>query len=1212
MFLDVLKFELIYRFRRPIVYVFAALFALMAFSAVASDSVQMGGSIGNAARNSPYEVVRLLSLMSVLGLLALTGFVATAVNRDHEYRTSEFFFSTPAGRAQFLLGRFFGSLIAAMFAVCVAAIGVALAAKMPWLDPERILPFNWAPYLYSLVVFVVPNLFFVGALLFAFATLTRKVLWTYVAMIGFLTFWGISQAMSADLNTTLLAALMDPFGKTTLDLATRYWTVVEKNTMLPELTGRLIANRVMWTGLGVAILGFTCARFRMEVGELTTKRRGRARRAADAAVEASAVTAGVPPASHARPIPTPTLGFSTRDRLAQLWHQTRAEITGVVRSVPFIVIMIFGLFNLTGSLVAEVGGTTSYPLTRVMISMMEGTFSLFLFIFLLVYAAQVVWRERKALMHEIHGALPVPDWLPVASKLGALLVVQVVALSVAVLACIVYQATNGYFNFELPLYLRWILLMQLPMAFAMGALALSTQVLSNNKLVGWGIMIVFFILQEVAYSIGLEHNLAMYAELPTAIYSDMNGYGHYVAALSWFTVYWMLVAGILVVLSVFFWARGTDVKGLGRFREARRRSTPLRLATLVVVVLAAIATGGWIFYNTNVLNRYVDSKVDSRISAEYEKRYKQYEGLAQPRVADVRLDVDIYPSERRVDVHGDLVLVNRSEETIRELHVLPSDMLELTEVRLTPRPGLRASRSGLAADAVKHADEDFSYYIYSLPEPLGPGEELAMVYEGTISNRGFRNGHTNTRVVENGTFLATEHVVPHIGYADERELQSEHERKKHDLPEQEEWPAPDDPEGLVNTMTSDADWVTFEATVSTSEDQTALTVGYLEDEWEEDGRRYFHYVMDEPTLHFYPFMSGRYDVETDEWNGVEIAVYHHPGHKWNVRRMLDSVKNSLEYYSSAYGPYQHRQLRIVEFPRYQSFAQSFSTIVPFSEGARFVNDLRDEDNIDMVYYITAHEVAHQWWGHQVCAAWCKGATFMEESFAQYSALMVMEQDYGREKMEKFLSYELDGYLRGRARERKEEPPLLLASEESYLYYQKGSLVTYALRDYIGEERLNSALRSFIERNRYVGPPYPNALDLVASIREASPDEYDYLIEDMIENITLYDNRAEEAVVEELDDGRYRVALTVQSHKMRADGRGVETEVPHEDWIEVGVYGDKGEDGEEPFLYLEKHRIESGQTEIEVVVDSRPARAGIDPRHLLVDRVPDDNTRRVTG
>ncbi len=328
--------------------------------------------------------------------------------------------------------------------------------------------------------------------------------------------------------------------------------------------------------------------------------------------------------------------------------------------------------------------------------------------------------------------------------------------------------------------------------------------------------------------------------------------------------------------------------------------------------------------------------------------------------------------------------------------------------------------------------------------------------------------------------------------------------------------------------------------------------------------------------------------------------------------MLESVKNSLEYYTEAYGPYQHRQISIVEFPRYNRFAQSFSTIIPYSEGIHFVNDLRDEENLDMVYYVTAHEVAHQWWGHQVCAAWVKGATFMEESFAQYSALMVMEQDNGPEQMEKFLSYELDRYLRGRSQERKEEPPLMFADEQSYLYYQKGSLVTYALRDYIGEERLNAALRDFIERNRYVGPPYPNALDLVETLREATPDEYDYLIEDMIENITLYDNRAEEAEVEDLGDGTYRVTMKVQSRKMRADGRGVETEVPQDDWIEIGVYGEEGSDGEQHFLYLDKHKLAGGTHEIELVVDARPVRAGIDPRHLLVDRVPDDNIRKVTG
>ena len=116
MFGDVFRFELLYRFKRPPLYFFAGLFFLMTLCAIGSDSMQLGGSIGSADRNSPYEILRLIQMMSAMGLLALTGFVATAVNRDYEYGAHEMFYATPVGKLSFLTGRFAGSLIAA-FAV---------------------------------------------------------------------------------------------------------------------------------------------------------------------------------------------------------------------------------------------------------------------------------------------------------------------------------------------------------------------------------------------------------------------------------------------------------------------------------------------------------------------------------------------------------------------------------------------------------------------------------------------------------------------------------------------------------------------------------------------------------------------------------------------------------------------------------------------------------------------------------------------------------------------------------------------------------------------------------------------------------------------------------------------------------------------------------------------------------------------------------------
>ncbi len=1202
MFLHFLKFELIYIFRKPAVYIFAVLFFLMAFGPIVSDSMQMGGAIGNAARNSPYEIVRLLAMLSVLGLFSLVGFVATAVNRDDEYRTTEFFYTTPAGKGAYLMGRFAGSMIAAVFTVSIAGLGIVVGSMMPWLDPERILPFSAAPYLFGLSVYVIPNLFFAGALLFCISTLSRRVVLGYASVMGLLTLWGIAKVLTGNLDSTFIAVIVDPLGKASLDVATKYWTVVERNTLLPAFNAGLIANRLLWAGVGVGFLVLTWARFRMvvheNVGSARRSRFGRRGVAPEQVNDASPAGAAEDPGhgvDFRERAPVVELVFTARAQLEQLWHATLVETRIILRSVPFIIIIGFAVFNLLGSLIPEFGGTKSYPLTRSMISTIEGTYTLFLFIFLIVYAGILVWRERSFSMHEITGALPVPDWMPLLSKLAALTVVQFVALVVAVVTTVLYQLSRGYFDLELGLYFRGVFLVQMSAWFLVSALAISLQALTNSRMVGYGVMIAFFILREVISSVGFEQNMLLYGETPYYRLSDMNGFGHFAQPLAWFLLYWGFVAGLLIIASVLFWPRGTDLRAGLRWREARRRLTAPRVATIAMLLLGFVGTGAWIYYNTHVLNEFVTTKTLNERTAQYEELYKRYDGVPQPRVTDVSLEVDIYPEERRVDVRGDVVLQNKTDEPIDEVHLTHDWRVDLTDVEIA------GATCGLA-------DGKHRFSIYELGEPLEPGQSIELTYAGSITNPGFVNGHSNVRVVENGTFLDSSHLVPFIGYASEQELDDEHERKRYGLGERPGLLAPDHPVAAENTFTMDADWISYEAVLSTSADQIAMTSGYVEREWEEDGRRYFHYRMDTPILHFFPVVSGRYEVATEMCGDVEIAVHYHAPHDWNVQRMLDSMSRSLEYYAGAYGPYQHRELRIVEFPRYQGFAQSFATIIPYSESIHFTDDLRDEDELDMVSVITAHEVAHQWWGHQVAAALAQGMGFVEESLAQYSAFMVTEQYADPAMMEEHLRYELDRYLQGRGQERKEENPLALVDKQTYLYYYKGTLAMYALKEYMGEEALNHALRSYLEDTRYVGPPYPVSLDLVEYLRAAAPPEYAYLIEDYLETITLYDNRMEGVEVEELGGGRYRVSLDLLSRKMRADGRGVETEIEHNDWVEIGVYGGDGTSGAP--IYLERHKLVSGENSIEVVVDGKPERVGVDPRHLLIDRVPDDNVKRV--
>src|SRR5262249_21550114 len=151
-----------------------------------------------------------------------------------------------------------------------------------------------------------------------------------------------------------------------------------------------------------------------------------------------------------------------------------------------------------------------------------------------------------------------------------------------------------------------------------------------------------------------------------------------------------------------------------------------------------------------------------------------------------------------------------------------------------------------------------------------------------------------------------------------------------------------------------------------------------------------------------------------------LEIYHHPSHTADLDRMMSGMKDALQYCTDAFGPYQHRQARILEFPRYATFAQSFPNTIPYSEAIGFIARVDDADpnDVDFPYYVTAHEIAHQWWAHQVVGANVRGATMTSETLSQYTALMVMKKKYGKERMRRFLKFELDQYLFGRFGEKK--------------------------------------------------------------------------------------------------------------------------------------------------------------------------------------------------
>lgn len=1195
---EILRFELRYQLASPLPWLIALLLSFLAFLAMTGDNVTIGGSIGNVNRNAPSVILTILATFSVLGMLGVLLLIAQPLLRDSDLRTEELFFSAPLSKGDYLWGRALGGALTTLGVYVIVALVMVIASFMPWLDPKRVGPFTLLPYLWNFGVLIIPNLIFIGALLCPLAVATRQLLLAFLGTMALLVMWLVAGALLSDIQYDTIGSLIDPFGTRALDRVMRYWSAAQRNTLLPEVSGLLLVNRVIWLSVAAAMLAATYVLFRRQ--RPVSRKRKRARVEAEAAPAALRADVAMP--VHAR-------SFDGAATFRQFLHQLAFDTASVLRSLPFLILLGLGVANLLSGagLSSNRFGTSFYPVTAQMLEAMRGSYQFLLYLIVAYYAGELIWRERDARAAEVTDASPVPNWLPLLAKTGALFAVVLVFIAAGVLTTIGFQLSHGYTNLELGVYLRGALLAALPFGL-MAVAAVFLQVMSNQKFIGYAAFMLVFALQLVMQSVRLEHNLYIYGGTSTLIYSDMNAYGHLLQGWLWFEAYWYAFAALLLVIAAAFWVRGAAPKWRGRWGNALRSLRGPQGTMAALLMLAFVGIGGWIFYNTNVLNEYLPSDVVFDRLANYEKRYKKYQDLAQPRIVDVRADVDIYPGERRAQIRGHYRLVNKHDAPISELHVT-----------MDPRARLRVTAP--AAMQVVIDDEQSGYRIYRLNEPLAAGASLDFEFTVDRAERGFTNdgmppstggGDLRSQLNDNGTFFNSMTMFPHLGYNDGVQIIDRTERRKRGLGEVPRKRKLEDEAARGSIGFADADWINFETVVSTSADQIALAPGYLQRQWTEGGRRYFHYKMDRPMLPFFCYLSARWQVRRGEWHGLPIEVYYDAKHPYNVDRMIDATRKSLDYFTGHFSPYQFRQVRILEFPRYATFAQSFANTIPYSEAIGFVADLRDPEDIDFVFYVTAHEIAHQWWAHQVIGADVQGASMLSESLAQYSALMVMEKEYGRERMRRFLKYELDQYLSSRGGELIEEVPLMRVEDQPYIHYQKGSLVFYRLREEIGEENLNRALAAYIRDKAFQQPPFTTTLELLDYIRAQTPPEKQQLIDELFAKIVLYDTKVAAATSKRRADGKFDVHVEFEARKTQADGLGQETPLALDDWMEVGVFARKAGEGEraERPLYLEPQHITQERGTFDVVVDAEPFEVGLDPYNKLIDRNPDDNRKRL--
>ena len=1194
--LEIVRFELVFQLRRKSTWFF---FGLFLFPLIGVTTDQLMDANREILFNAPLLRAESSVLMGIVALLVLASVAGDAATRDVQTRLEPLMHAAPVGRVAYVGGRFIGAFtVAALLLAVVPLVHILVPLFNSAPQEELVGPFRLAAHLQSYFVLLVPSAFVAMALMFALAMLVRHTVGSYAGVALLFAGTQLNFFVAEEMGRWDLANLLDPTGLVALEVMSRTWSPVELNERLIGSGGALLLNRLTWIVVASAVLALTCRRFDFggNAGAVRWWQRGRGRVTGPGHVDATGAAVGGGPVAtwvgRSVPVAVPRAprDFGAVDRVRQTMAITRDSLREVAFGwwlvLPFLALKIAAnLEALTGM----GGGMQVLPTTGLVLAPFDDLpppVGLAIIMFPVLLAGEMVWRERDTNMQALSDAAPVSNGVRFAGKLLGLGLVFVAVHALLMLAGVLTQVLSGWYDFEPALSFQ-LLGLELMDALVFALFALSVHVLVNHKHVGHLLVLLLvagpLILAEL---LGIEHPLLILGYEPYWRHSPISGFGPFLGPVLWFDLYWAAWAVLVALVASLFWVRGVELGMAERLRIARRRFTRRTAGASAAALALALLVGGFVFFNTNILNDYQSSAEGLQQQAEYERSYGRHRDAPQPQLTATELNVEIYPGRREAQVRGVHHVVNRTAQPIDTIHVAVSDEVETGEIDFG-----RAARAAVL-------DDDLWHRIYVLEEPLQPGDSLRMSWQVRHQPRGFPARGISTAIVGNGSFIMMPTWVPLIGYQPRRELVSPGERRQRSLAERPVVPSLDDPRALLDRGGNER--INLDVTVGTAAGQIAVAPGELRRTWEEGDRRYFHYVTAAPIGNEYAIFSADYAVREARWGDVALEVVHHPAHDLNVERMIRGMEASLEQFTARFGPYPYRTLRMVEYPAAGGSLHAAAAAVWYQELFSLFDADRERRRIDMPFAVTAHEVAHQF---QPASASVEGRGLLSESFAWYAALGVIEQEYGAEHLRRFLGFMRESFRNPRSRA---DVPLLRGSD-SFLSYRKGPFAMYALREYVGQENVDLAWRRLRAQHATGEPPLATSLDLYRELREVTPDSLQYLLGDLLERNTFWDLQASDARARQAAGGEWEITFDVVAQKVAVDTEGVETEIPMNDLVEIGVFAsaEASEALGRP-LHMTMHRIRTGPQTITITVPERPARAGIDPRHLLIDVAPADN------
>lgn len=1096
-------------------------------------------------KNSPYTVAYMTGFLSLFCIFFAVIFTTQILFREKDSNFNLILFSTPMRKKDYLLSRFLAVFSITFICFALLILGFAVGQNL-FSGNSNNTGFHILFYLQPLILFGLLNSFFCSALLCSFGWLTKNKLMVYVtglfiyiAYMVLLIFSGspiMAKGMPQSAEVVRLSAMLDPFGLSGYFLQTSNWSVTQRNTELIPLSGVFLCNRI-----GVVLVSLVSLLVAFKKFSFSTSDKGKNKKSK--ALNSEKHTSAV--------FKTIQLSKHSSRHWATLFSFTKLDIKYIIKSIPFVLICIGLLFCLSMEMFGSIEKGIRLPLKYASSGLMAKTiidnFHGFCLIVILFYGNEITWRSKNSNFYLIENATPAGKASWFFSKWLTLTIIILILSTLMIFLGIGFQLAYDYPSINWPAYGGVYLFNSFQLMVSAGIIII-VQKIVNHKYLGLAVTCVLLFFSATTLSKNLISHPLLTFQIPySGYYSDLNGYGLYVASYAW-----QIIFGLNVVLLAGLF--------LLKFKNLKLKTLPYFLGLL--------ALGYFSSYKITAGYEPKDENIALAKMADYEKEYRKFQNLPQPTITDVSTNIDLYPEENRYNVKGKYIFENKTDKPITALLIGFSDNIKISKGNLIV---------GNESFVLKKENT-----IITLKKPLLPKSKGQLDFEFSYSWSAV-NGHESfNAIVGNGSFMRISRYYPQFGYALDNEIVDENIRKQFDLEKATELTKIEAPKTSID------DFINLKTIISTNSEQIAIGVGDLQKQWKDNNRNYFYYETPSPIPFRFAVSSAKYAVKTASQNGKKIEIYYHPSHHENVDHLLKNIQLTMQYCEANFGIYPYKTIRFAEVSGFTKgfAATAYPATIYMTEDMVFHADIKDSKEQDVINELAGHELSHIWWGNnQISPDDREGSAMLTETLAMYTELMLVKKRHGKKGVLENIKLHNRMYLdeRGYSDER---PLYKVLGDDTHLSYSKGVIAMYQLSELIGEETVNLALKNFLKHHGYPNQK-PVSTDFLNELYSITSVEIHPKIDDLFKRITFYDFNITNEIVKNTGQN-YELSFEVDASKYYEDGKGNKTTTAFNDGLEIAIrYGN----GSQKIIKLPAFK---NKTSYKIALDKKPIEVEIDP------------------